>query len=68
MDKERAVGAFVEGVIAYGFYLLMTTPKTDLVRAEARVYLTVANTSRRIAEFFWRVGIISEGRSKECLS
>ena len=68
MNERRILKALAEGAISYGFFLLMTTPNTDLVRAQARAYLMIARTSQSLATWFGRLGIAAERKSSECLS
>jgi hypothetical protein len=75
MDWKRLATGAAEGAIAYGFYLLMTTPKSEQDLARAKAYLLLAHGTQKLAEMFGMIGVMlgrygleTERKASACLS
>ena len=67
MDDNRLLKALAEGLISYAFYVLLTTPKSDLILAKAKMYRAVAHTSQKLAALVGSIGITAEKRANEIM-
>lgn len=67
MDEPHILKTLLEGCITYAFFLLMTTPRADIVLAKAKVLTYVAHSSQALARTFGRIGIAAERHATEIL-